>query len=66
MFHRGDYFWFQDGNTSKQETLYTKDKATARRLLRAKNEARQQPLGSFSRNVSSTAMKSRPCSKSVE
>ena len=41
MFRRGNYFWSHDGQTGKQETLHTKDKATGRRMLHAKNEARQ-------------------------
>jgi hypothetical protein len=44
MFRRGNYFWSHDGKTGKQETLRTKDKATAQRLLHAKNEAHQQPV----------------------
>jgi|GEM_PF-556526 len=44
MFRRGNYFWSHDGQTGKQETLHTKDKATGRRLLHAKNEAHQQPV----------------------
>jgi integrase len=43
MFRRGNYFWSHDGQTGKQESLRTKDKATGRRLLHAKNEAHQQP-----------------------
>ena len=41
MFRRGNCFWSRDGETGKQETLRTKDKATALRLLHAKNEAFQ-------------------------
>jgi len=44
MFRRGNYFWSHDGETGKQETLRTKDKATALRLLHSKNEAYQQPV----------------------
>ena len=44
MFRRGNYFWSHDGQTGKQETLHTKDKAAGRRLLHAKNEAHQQPV----------------------
>lgn len=44
MFRRGNYFWSHDGETGKQETLRTKDKATALRLLHSKNEAYQQPI----------------------
>ena len=43
MFRRGNYFWSHDGETGKQESLRTKDKATALRLLHSKNEAYQQP-----------------------
>jgi integrase len=44
MFRRGNYFWSHDGETGKQETLRTKDKATALRLLHSKNEAYHQPI----------------------
>jgi integrase len=44
MFRRGNYFWAHDGQTGKQETLRTKDKATGRRMLHARNEAHQQPV----------------------
>ena len=44
MFRRGNDFWSHDGETGKQETLRTKDKATALRLLHSKNEAYQQPI----------------------
>jgi hypothetical protein len=44
LFRRGNYFWSHDGETGKQETLRTKDKATALRLLHSKNEAYQQPI----------------------
>jgi integrase len=44
MFRRGNYFWSHDGETGKQDTLRTKDKATALRLLHSKNEAYQQPI----------------------
>jgi integrase len=44
MFRRGNFFWSHDGETGKQETLRTKDKATALRLLHSKNEAYQQPI----------------------
>lgn len=44
MFLRGTVFWCQDNDTAKQETLRTKDRATAERLLHAKNEAHQQPI----------------------
>jgi integrase len=44
MFLRGTVFWCQHNTTGKQETLRTKDRATAERLLHAKNEAHQQPI----------------------
>ncbi len=44
MFLRGTVFWCQDNETGKQETLRTKDRATAERLFAAKNEAHQQPI----------------------
>ena len=44
MFRRGNVFWAQNNETGKQETLKTKDRATAERLLNAKNEAHQQPV----------------------
>lgn len=37
-------YWCQDNETGKQETLRTKDRATAERLFNAKNEAHQQPI----------------------
>lgn len=40
---RGGYYYLQDGITRKQESLRTKDKATAKRLLNARNEANRQP-----------------------
>ena len=44
MFRRGNVFWCQNNLTGKQETLRTNDRATAERLLNAKNEAQQQPI----------------------
>ncbi len=44
MFIRGTVYWCQDNETGKQETLRTKDRVTAERLLAAKNEAHQQPI----------------------
>jgi hypothetical protein len=44
MFLRGAVFWCQNNETGKQETLRTKDRATAARLLHAKNEAHEQPI----------------------
>ena len=40
---RGGYFYVQDRITRKQESLGTKDKATAERLANALNEADRQP-----------------------
>ena len=44
MFLRGSVFWCQNNETRKQESLRTKDRATAERLLHARNEAHQQPI----------------------
>jgi hypothetical protein len=44
LFQRGTVFWCQDNETGKQATLQTKDRATAERILHAKNEAHQQPV----------------------
>ena len=44
LFLRGTVFWCQDNETRKQETLRTKDRLTAERLLHAKNEAHLQPI----------------------
>jgi hypothetical protein len=43
LFLRGTVFWCQDNETAKQETLRTKDRAAAERILHAKNEAQVQP-----------------------
>src|SRR2546425_4421797 len=43
MFRRGNVFWCQNNVTGKQESLATKDRSTALRLLHAKNEAGEQP-----------------------
>lgn len=40
---RGGSLYIQDNVTRKQESLRTKDKATAERLLNARNEAARQP-----------------------
>lgn len=40
---RGGYFYVQDRITRRQESLGTKDKATAQRLVSALNEADRQP-----------------------
>jgi hypothetical protein len=44
MFRRGNVFWCQNNLTGKQETLRTKDRTAAERLMHAKNEAHQQPV----------------------
>src|SRR5436309_7824546 len=44
MFLRGTVYWIQDNATGKQETLRTKDRTEAERLLNAKNEAHRQPI----------------------
>jgi hypothetical protein len=44
MFRRGNVYWAQNNETGKQESLSTKDRPTAERLLNAKNEAHQQPI----------------------
>ena len=44
LFRRRGVFWTQDNETHRQETLRTKDRADAERLLHAKNEAHRQPI----------------------
>src|SRR5262245_59796481 len=47
LFRRGNVFWCHDhltGKHGKQESLHTKDRATATRILNARNEAHRQPL----------------------
>src|SRR5512137_2198896 len=44
MFRRGQVFWCQDNYSGRQESLQTKDRAVAERLLHARNEAHQQPI----------------------
>ena len=44
MFRRGQVFWCQDNHTGRQESLQTKDRTVAERLLYARNEAHQQPI----------------------
>lgn len=44
MFLRGTVFWVQDNFTGKQESLGTKNRGEAQRLLHAKNEASRQPI----------------------
>jgi len=43
-FRRGNVFWCQNNETGKQESLQTKDRAIAERLLHARNEAHEQPI----------------------
>lgn len=44
MFRRGQVFWCQDNYSGRQESLQTKERAVAERLLHARNEAHQQPI----------------------
>jgi integrase len=44
MFRRGNVFWAQNNETGKQESLGTKTRSEAERLLNAKNEAQRQPI----------------------
>ena len=44
MFRCGNVYWAQNNETGKQESLQTKDRGTAQRLLNAKNEAHRQPF----------------------
>jgi len=44
LFRRGQMFWCQDNETGRQESLRTKDRTLAQRLLHTRNEAFQQPL----------------------
>jgi hypothetical protein len=44
LFRRGQVFWCQDNYSGRQESLQTKDRTVAERLLHARNEAHQQPL----------------------
>lgn len=44
MFLRGSVYWIQNNFTRKQESLRTKDRSEAERLLHAKNEACRQPV----------------------
>jgi integrase len=42
LFRRGNIYYSEDSATGRQQSLGTKDKSTAARLLHAKNEATQQ------------------------
>ena len=44
MFLRGSVYWTQDNETGKKDSLRTKDRSEAKRLLHAKNEACRQPI----------------------
>lgn len=43
MFRRGRVFWAQDNETGKQETLRTRERIVAERLLHAKNKEHLSP-----------------------
>jgi len=43
MFKRGSTFYVEDAETGKQQSLRTKDKKEAKRLVEAKNDAAAQP-----------------------
>ena len=44
MFRRDNVYCVQNNETDKQETLGTKDRPAAERILNAKNEATRQPF----------------------
>jgi hypothetical protein len=45
LFQRSSGIYFiQNNATGKQESLKTRDRATARRIFNAKNEAHEQPV----------------------
>ena len=44
LFRRGHVYWCQDNDTGRQQSLRTKDRLLAERLLHARNEAQQQPF----------------------
>jgi integrase len=44
LFQRNGVYYAQNNSTSKQESLRTKDRKQAVRLIQAKNDAQQQPL----------------------
>ena len=45
LFRRGwGTYYVEDTSTGKQETLHTRNKLDAQRIVHAKNEARHQPL----------------------
>lgn len=43
LFRRGNVYWSHDSSNGKQESLRTKDRTEAQRLLNARNEALRQP-----------------------
>ena len=47
MFRRGNVYWAQNNEIRKQESLQTKDRPTALRLLNTRSEAQRQSLSSF-------------------
>ncbi|HEY5892331.1 MAG TPA: hypothetical protein VIT91_03790 [Chthoniobacterales bacterium] len=44
LFRRGRVFYAHDSQTGKQQSLNTRDRKEADRLLHAKNESHRQPL----------------------
>ena len=54
MFLRGTVYWVQDNEIGKQESLRTRDRDEAERLLSVKNEAYRQPILKCSARVSRT------------
>ena len=44
MFRRGAVFYCEDRTTGQQKSLLTRDEAEAQKIIRAKNDAVQQPL----------------------
>ena len=44
MFRRGKVYWAHNNETGKQESLRTRDRNEAERILHAKNEAHRQPI----------------------
>ena len=54
MYRRGGIYYCQNNETGKQESLHTGDKAEARRLLNAKNEALK--MGTFNLHIARAYM----------
>ena len=44
LFRRGRVFWCHDSQSGRQESLGTKDRTSAKRLLHARNEAHAVPF----------------------